>query len=82
MSYPEVEKKVKEILADKLNIDIAKITPDSLLVDNLGMDSFGSVEMLFELEEKFGIKIPDADIEKAKTVKDIVDYMAEKTSVK
>ncbi|MBF0531490.1 MAG: acyl carrier protein [Candidatus Omnitrophica bacterium] len=76
MNQPNVEAKVKAVLADKLSMDIAKIKADSLLLEDLGMDSFGSIETVFELEEQFKIKISDADIEKAKTVKDIVAYIA------
>ena len=45
------------------------------------MDSFTSIEAVFELEEKFDLKISDEDISKAKTVKDIVDYIAGRTKV-
>ena len=49
---------------------------DTRLVEDLGLDSFGSVEIAFELEEKFDLKIPDAALYEAKTVKNIVDYIA------
>jgi acyl carrier protein len=78
MNYADIEYKVKEVLAAKLNIDTAHIKPSSFLVEDLGMDSFGSIETLFELEEKFEIDIPDTDIRKAKMVKDIVDYLFER----
>jgi len=76
MTYSEVEGIVKEALAKQLTMDIAKINLDSRLVEDLGIDSFGSVEVAFELEEKFDIKIPDAALYEAKTVKNIVDYIA------
>jgi acyl carrier protein len=80
MDYSAVELKVKEVLADKLNLDIHKIHENSILIDDLGMDSFGSIETVFELEEKFSIKIPEEDLTKAVTVKDIVQYIAAKTN--
>ena len=81
MDYSEVESKVKEVLAAKLNLGIDKIGSNSALVEDLGMDSFTSIEAVFELEEKFDLKISDEDISKAKTVKDIVDYIAGRTKV-
>ena len=78
MSHAETERKVKEILAEKLSIDPAGIQPVSRLLDDLGMDSVLAIEILFELEEAFDVRIAEADIVKAKTVKDIVDYMAAK----
>jgi acyl carrier protein len=76
MTYAEIETTVKEVLAKQLTMDVVKINLDSRLVEDLGIDSFGSVEVAFELEEKFSIKIPDAALYEAKTVKNIVDYIA------
>ena len=76
MVYSEVEATVKEVLAKQLSMEVGKITPDSRLVEELGIDSFGSVEVAFELEEKFNLKIPDEALYEAKTVKNIVDYIA------
>ena len=76
MTYAEIEATVKEVLAKQLTMEAGKIKPESLLVEDLGVDSFGSVEITFELEEKFDLKIPDAALYEAKTVKNIVDYIA------
>jgi len=78
MSHAEIEQKVKEILAENLSADPAGIQPHSRLLDDLGMDSVLAIEILFELEEAFNVRIPEADIVKAKTVKDITDYLAAK----
>ena len=82
MIYSEVEGIVKEVLAKQLTMDVAKIDLESRLVEDLGIDSFGSVEIAFELEEKFNIKIPDAALYEAKTVKNIVDYISSQKEVK
>ena len=82
MQYSEIELTVKDILADKLDMDRNKINLNSDLFNELGLDSFGSIEIVFELEEKFDIKILEADIEKAKTVKDITDYIAQRLEEK
>jgi len=74
--YYYVETTVKEVLAKQLSMDVGKINLESRLVEDLGVDSFGSVEIAFELEEKFALKIPDAALYEAKTVKDIVDFIA------
>jgi acyl carrier protein len=76
MTYGEIETTVKEVLAKQLTMEVGKINLESRLVEDLGIDSFGSVEVAFELEEKFNIKIPDAALYDAKTVKNIVDYIA------
>jgi len=82
MTYAEIETTVKEVLAKQLSMDAGKINLDSRLVEDLGIDSFGSVEVAFELEERFNIKIPDAALYEAKTVKHITDYIASQKEVK
>ncbi len=79
MDLNEIEGKVKKILADKLTLTIDKIDINARLREDLGMDSFGSIEIAFELEDAFGIKIPDEDIVKVVIVKDVVDYIAART---
>jgi len=74
-NYVYIETTVKEIIAKQLTMDVAKVQLESRLVEDLGVDSFGSVEIAFELEEKFDLKIPDSALYEAKTVKNIVDYI-------
>lgn len=73
--------KIKETIVKVLELDDKeKITPSSNLTDDLAVDSLVTVELVMELEEVFGIEIPDEDAEKARTVKDIVDYIETKIS--
>ncbi|MCF6290992.1 MAG: acyl carrier protein [Desulfobacterales bacterium] len=72
------EKKVIEVLADKLDIDSEKITADSLLADDLGLDSLGAVEMLFDLETEYDIEIPNEDAQQFKKTRDIIEYLENK----
>ena len=71
--------KIKTTISQYLNIPEEKITSDSKLSDALGIDSIGGVELVMELEEVFGIEIPDEDAEKMETVKDIVNFIASKS---
>lgn len=73
----EIFEKVKKIIADKLDIEEGKITPESSFLDDLGADSLDIVELIMELEEEFGIEIPDEDAEKIRTVADAVKYIEE-----
>jgi acyl carrier protein len=71
-----IEKIVKEIIAGRLNISIEKIKTTSFLKEDLGLDSFGAVEVAFELEEKFRIRIPQEDLNKIKKIEDIIEYIS------
>ena len=67
--------KVKDIIIDKLGVEEEKISADASFVDELGADSLDTVELIMQLEEEFGIEIPDDDAEKITTVKAAIDYL-------
>ena len=67
--------KVKDIITDKLGVEEEKISAEASFVDDLGADSLDTVELIMQLEEEFGIEIPDEDAEKITTVGTAVDYI-------
>ncbi|MBE6728634.1 MAG: acyl carrier protein [Ruminococcaceae bacterium] len=69
--------KLKEIIAEQLEIDADTITAETRLGEDLNADSLDIVEMLMSLEDEFGVDIPDEEIEKMKTVGDVVSYIEE-----
>lgn len=66
--------KLRGIIADQLGIDEATVTEDTTLED-LGADSLALVELVMSVEEEFEIEIQDEDMEKFKTVGDVLDYI-------
>ena len=71
--------KLKEMLANQLNVEVDKIGKDSKIVEDLGADSLDMIEMLMALEEEFGLSIPDDKVENLKTVGDVASYIDENT---
>ena len=67
--------KVKEVVIDKLGVEDDKIVSTASFVDDLGADSLDTVELIMQLEEEFGIEIPDEDAETITTVQAAVDYI-------
>ncbi len=67
--------KVKDIVLDKLGTEENKITEAASFMDDLGADSLDTVELIMEMEEEFGIEIPDEEAEKLATVGDAVSYI-------
>ena len=63
--------KVQAMLAEALNIPIEKITPDAKIVKDLGADSLDLIELLTQLEDDYGIVIPDDEVEGLVTVADV-----------
>lgn len=68
--------KVRDILVEQLDVEENEIKPESNIQEDLEADSLDIVEIVMEIEDEFDIKIPESEIEKIKTVKDIVDYIA------
>jgi acyl carrier protein len=74
-SRDEVFERVKEVLAERLSVEEADITEEANFQEDLDADSLDLVEMIMELEDQFGIKIPDEDAQKIQTVGQAVDYV-------
>jgi acyl carrier protein len=62
MSHDEIEKKVREILADSLGVDEDEVTPQAVLRDDLGAESIDYLDIQFRLEKAFGIKIEKGEM--------------------
>jgi len=69
--------KVKAILMEQLDLDEHEITPDSVIVDDLGADSLDIVDLVMSLEDEFDTEIPDDAIENLRTVGDVVKFIEE-----
>ena len=67
--------KLKEIIADQLNVDADSITAESRFKEDLEADSLDLFELVMALEEEYGVEIPSEDLEKILTVQDVIDYM-------
>lgn len=69
-----IREEVIKIVADRFDVDSAKVTDTSSYVDDLGADSLDVAEMVMEFEDKFSITIPD-DEQGIKTVGDTVSFI-------
>lgn len=67
--------KLKEIIAEVLNVDTEEITMDTTFVDDLGADSLDVFQIIMGLEEEFDVEIASEDAEKIVTVGDAVEQI-------
>ena len=67
--------KMKEMVADQLNVDAAEITAETSFKDDLGADSLDVVDLLMSIEDEFEVEIPDEEVENIKTVGALVEYI-------
>ena len=68
---------IKDILARQLRIDENDIDEDTLLREDLGVDSLDVVEMLVAIEDECGVMVPDDEIANLRTVGDVAKYVEE-----
>ena len=78
MTDTDVAQRVKAIIEEQLMVDGEEITEEASFVDDLGADSLDTVEMIMEIEDEFGIEIPDEDAEKMSTVGAAIEYVKQK----
>lgn len=73
-----VFEKLKSILVNQLDLEEDVVTPDALIVEDLGADSLDIVDLIMSLEEEFDVEIPDDQIENIKTVGDVAKYIEDR----
>jgi acyl carrier protein len=62
MTKDEVFTKVKEVLTTALAVDDDEVTPEAKLSEDLGAESIDYLDITFQLEKSFGIKIPKGEL--------------------
>jgi acyl carrier protein len=79
MAEKTIEEKVRDIIVEQLGVDAERVIPEASFMEDLSADSLDTVELVMAFEEEFSVEVPDEDAEKLKTVKDVIDYIEEKT---
>ena len=70
-----VFEKLKDMIADQLDVDAEAIKMESSITEDLHADSLDVVDLIMAIEGEFDLEIPDNDVENIKTVGDIVNRM-------
>jgi acyl carrier protein len=76
MTRDEVLERIREHLATELEIDAELIDEGTRFKEDLEADSLDLVELLVELEDRYGIRIPDEQAAKILTVGHAADFVA------
>ena len=70
-----MEDKILEIIKEKVKDSSIEIKGNSTFVEDLGMDSLDTVELVMAFEEELGVVIPDKDVDSLLTVDDVINYL-------
>lgn len=72
-----VFEKIREIIAEQLQVEAADIKMETNLMKDLEADSIDAVEIIMAIEEEYDFEIPDEDAEKFHIIGDLVNYVEE-----
>jgi acyl carrier protein len=75
MTRDDIRTGLAEILEEVAGVDKADVADEKSFTDELDVDSLSMVEVVVAAEEKFGVKIPDDEVQNLKTVGDAVTYI-------
>ena len=81
-SHPDsVSAALTEILRDDLNVDIGRVTPESRLVDDVGLDSVAFAVGMVAIEDKLGVAVSEQELLGCDTVGDLEQVIRAKVLV-
>ena len=78
----EIESRVKAIIIEKFGVSESMVTSEANFTNDLSADSLDRVELIMEIEDEFGISIPEDAAEKIATVGDAVKFVEEMVAEK
>ncbi len=78
-----IKDEVKEIVAEKLGVELEQVVDSANFQNDLGADSLDIVELVMDFEKKFDIEIPDDEAgDNIQTVADAIRYIEQKVEAK
>lgn len=70
--------RIKEIIAEQLNLDADEIKAETSFKDDLGADSLDLFEVVMSIEEEYDVEIPPEEVSGLNTVAEVIDYLKAK----
>ena len=77
MDRAQLIEKLFEIVCNGLDLDASEISLEADLREDFDADSLDMVDLIMDVEDEFGVEVPDEVLDKLITVKDVVDYIEE-----
>ena len=78
MGPEESFEQFKECAVEVLQVDPAKVVPQARFAEDLDADSLDLVELVMALEERFGIDVPESELEGVETVEQAFKVVSSK----
>lgn len=77
LNKEDVEKMLRDFLTEVQPAVKAEDLTDDAELTALGIESLDVIEMLFEVEDQYGVTVPDEVVQSFVTFKDVVSYITE-----
>ena len=74
--------KLKDLIADKLEVEKDKIALDSRFREDLGADSLDTYELLYAIDSELGVSVPDEKATEFEKVSDALNFIEEQLKAK
>jgi acyl carrier protein len=71
---------MRKLVAEFLDMDVDKVTPDAKIMADLGADSLDAADLIGEMESAYDVEIPDKYAVKILTTQDAVEYIKNPSS--
>jgi acyl carrier protein len=69
---------LRQLVATSLELPVEEVSDDADFVTDLGVDSLAAIDILINLEKRFGVKVTDAEFKVMDTFADVRDLMTAK----
>ncbi len=76
MSTKEIENHLSDIICNYVDLSTVKLSCDSSLLNDIGIDSFSLISIVTDIEDHFNICINDEDLISFSTFNDIISYIS------
>ena len=77
MQRAEIVSQILAVLEDVAEISPEDVNEDSVLMDDLDLSSMEILTIVADLEETFGLRIPEKELRTVVTIADVADYLAD-----
>jgi len=75
MEREVIIEKLTEIICNRLGLDAEEVTMDGNIREDFGADSLDMVDLVMDVEDEFGVEIPEDSMDTMIIVKDVVDFI-------
>ena len=75
MDHSTATKVIVDYLSQRFGVPLEKISPDSKMFEDLGLDSIDALDMLALLDKQYRVKINEEQARQIRTVEDAVQYV-------